>query len=54
MTRPMTWPKVEVTVFYDCRGERKHQTFDNEYEARSFYKAKFKDGKNPSIQARTK
>ena len=48
----MSWPKVEVTVFYDKRGERVGKTFTSEYEARSFYVAKFKEGKNPSLKAK--
>ena len=41
---PLVW------VEYDCRGERKSKHFDDAHEARRFYAAKLKAGKNPKVK----
>lgn len=44
-------PSTPVTVEYDCRGRRQAKTFDDAYEARCFYAAKFRAGKRPRVVA---
>lgn len=51
MTRPpISTRQPRVTVEYDCRGERKTKTFDDAFEARRFWIAKDRDGKNPRVK----
>ena len=42
-----------VVVEYDCRGKRVEKLFECPYEARRFYAAKLKDGKNPRVKKET-
>ena len=39
-----------VVVEYDCYGKRKRKHFGDVYEARRFYAAKLRRGKNPSVK----
>lgn len=41
-----------VTVFYDCQDTKRAKVFYDLYEARRFYTAKFRQGKNPSLKAK--
>jgi hypothetical protein len=48
---PIFKPKPEaVAVEYDCRGKRVCKTFTDHFEARRFYSAKDKAGKNPKVK----
>lgn len=40
---------VQVAVEYDSRGVRTIKTFPNAWQARSFYIAKCKAGRNPKV-----
>lgn len=42
-------PKSTFHVEYDSRGQRVSKQFTCPYQARSFYLAKFKTGKNPKV-----
>jgi DNA invertase Pin-like site-specific DNA recombinase len=39
-----------VVVEYDCRGTRKQKEFSSSHEAKRFYVAKDRDGKNPTVR----
>jgi hypothetical protein len=43
-------PPPRISVEYDKGGERALKTFDDPYEARRFYVAKLKAGKNPLVR----
>jgi len=39
-----------VVVEYDCYSKRKRKHFGDAYEARRFFAAKLRRGKNPSVK----
>ena len=41
-------PRVKIE--YDCRGQRKTKPFTDPYQARQFYMAKLREGKNPAVR----
>ncbi len=41
-------PRVKIE--YDCRGRRKTKPFTDPYQARQFYMAKLREGKNPAVR----
>lgn len=53
MPGPVNTPREPITICWDGSRGRQCKTFQGikgEYEARRFYAAKLKDGKNPSVQ----
>lgn len=47
--QPVNTPHHEVTVEYDAAKRRVSKTFTDPFEARRFYVAKAKAGKNPKV-----
>ena len=43
-------PIEPVAIEYDCRGKRVIKTLANAYEAKRFWMAKDKAGKNPKVR----
>lgn len=48
--RPIGTPDPVVDITYESNGERRAKRFTNAREARRFYIAKFKAGKNPTVK----
>jgi hypothetical protein len=48
--KPISTRTPRVAVEYDCRGSRKQREFDDAFEARRFYTAKDKAGRNPVVR----
>jgi len=50
MSKPISTRCPAVVVEYDCRGKRKSKQFCDPYEARRFWIAKEKAGRNPKCK----
>jgi len=49
-TQPISGRCPAVVIEYDCRDTRKMKRFENPFEARRFWIAKDKAGKNPRVR----
>ena len=48
--KPISCRMPAVIIEYDCRGKRKQKRFEDAFEARRFWVAKDRDGKNPKVR----
>lgn len=50
MPNPVNTPHTPIVVEYDANGSRDGRTFADPFQARRFYVAKHKAGKNPAVR----